>query len=287
MPELPEVETIRIQLEKVLAGQKIEKIQIRRDKSFQGRVNQVEGRKIKTVLRRAKVLIIELIGQPKRYLLIHLKMTGQLVYTRKSRDRIVGGHPTKDWIRELPSRHTRVIIKLNKGRLFFNDLRVFGWIKVMSKKQKDEKLKEFGPDVNDNNFTVVNLKEILETSSRAVKVVLMNQHRLAGVGNIYVNEALFCAGINPQEKANILAKGRKKVARLHRCLRKVIAKGIKYGGATASDDSYVNAAGLGGHYQDHFLVYERQEKKCHHCQGKIKKMKIAGRGTYYCPQCQK
>jgi len=179
------------------------------------------------------------------------------------------------------------VLELDKGQLFFNDMRVFGWIKVVDKEGLVREFKDLGPDVNSSGFTVKHLKEVLESSGRAVKLILLDQKKLAGVGNIYANDGLYCAGVDPRRSGKEVAKNEEAVRRLFRCLKKVIDKGIKYGGATASDDSFVNTAGLGGKYQKHFLVYEKEGKKCRRCEGKIKKVKLGGRGTYFCHKCQK
>jgi len=284
MPELPEVETIRGQLEKVVKGQRIERVEVRRKKSFRGKTSEVRGKKIKRVGRRAKILVVEL--EEGMSLLIHLKMTGQLVY-ESEKGRTVGGHPSQDWVKKLPSKHTRVVMELEKGKLFFNDMRVFGWIKVVDKAGLEREFKDLGPDVNGGEFTVKHLKKILESSGRAVKLILLDQKKLAGVGNIYANDGLYCAGIDPRRSGKEIVKDGGAVRRLFRCLKKVIDKGIKYGGATASDDKFVNAAGLGGKYQKHFLVYEKEGEKCRRCGEKIKKVKLGGRGTYFCLGCQK
>ncbi len=284
MPELPEVETIRGQLERVVKGQRVRRVKVRRKKSFRGRVKEVEGRKIVRVGRRAKMLVVELEGD--KNLLIHLKMTGQLVY-ESEKGRTVGGHPTSDWVKKLPSKHTRVVMELEKGKLFFNDMRVFGWIKVVDKVGLEREFKDLGPDVNGSGFTIKHLKKILESSGRAIKLILLDQKKLAGVGNIYANDGLYCAGVDPRRSGKEVVKDEVVVKRLFKCLRKVIDKGIKHGGATASDDSFKNAAGLGGKYQKHFLVYEKEGKKCKRCGEKIKKVKLGGRGTYFCLGCQK
>jgi len=289
MPELPEVETIKRQLNQTIRRQKIVDLKINGKKSFTGVKKEVVGRMIEEVDRRAKVLIFKLSGSHKRYLLVHLKMTGQLVYEPlKKSNRIVGGHPTADWINQLPGKHTRVILELNKGRLFFNDMRMFGWMRVYDKPQLEREFNKYGPDVTSKDFCKDWLRKILLSSRRTVKLVLLDQKKVAGLGNIYVNDGLFCARINPQIRANKVAKDEKAVERLFICLKRVVGEGIKYGGATASDENFVNVGGLGGKYQEHFLVYERKDKLCVRCnKGRIKKIQLGGRGTYFCPVCQK
>jgi len=304
MPELPEVETIRRQLVKVLVGQKIKKIKVLRKKSLQGDSLKVGGRRIKKVERRAKLLVIALTG--KQYLMIHLKMTGQLVYVVNTegselalRDRpdvksglevrnqgeyrIVGGHPSSDWVGKLPSRHTRVIIELEKGTLFFNDMRGFGWIKIMGEEEKEIEINKFGPDVNSRQFNFNYLKQVLKNSGRAVKVIILDQHKIGGIGNIYANDGLYLAKINPKKPSNKVKED--EIKRLCKALKVVIKKGIKLGGA--SERNFIHVDGMGGSYQKHFLIYGRDGKKCRRCKGIIKKEKVGGRGTYYCPRCQK
>ncbi|MCX6816406.1 MAG: bifunctional DNA-formamidopyrimidine glycosylase/DNA-(apurinic or apyrimidinic site) lyase [Candidatus Beckwithbacteria bacterium] len=261
MPELPEVETIRRQLNAVLVGQRIKGL------TAFAKASAVEasviGKKILGVRRKAKMIIIELSGGVS--LLIHLKMTGQLIYNGQK------------------NKYTRAIFELDKGKLLFNDLRRFGWIKVIKNKDLRLMINDLPPDVVDKEFTLNYLRKILKSSGQAVKIVLMDQKKMGGIGNIYANESLYCAKIDPR----IPAKKVKKIKELHQYTIKVINQGIKYGGSTASDENYVNALGKGGHYQEHFLVYEREGKKCSRCGSEIKKIKLGGRGTYYCPGCQK
>lgn len=263
MPELPEVETIRRQLDKVLAGQRI--------KSLQGETLKVVGKRILGVERKAKMIIIELSGEIS--LLIHLKMTGQLIY---SNQRLASS---------VQNEHTRVIFTLDKGKLLFNDLRRFGWIKIMPNGKLKALISKLPPDVVDKEFTPHLLQNILRSSGQAVKIVLMDQQKMGGIGNIYANESLFASGIKPIRRANEITKEQAK--KLHENIKKVINQGIKYGGSTASDENFVNALGKPGKYQEHFLVYERQGKQCHKCGSVIKKIKLGGRGTYFCQKCQK
>ncbi len=294
MPELPEVETIARQLNSVLVGQRTVGVEVKQGRSFKGNKQLVVGRKIIKVWRRAKMAIIELSDKlqatsNKIFLLIHLKMTGQLVYQatsnkRQATRRIAGGHPAADWVRELPSKHTRVIVKLNNGSLFFNDQRMFGWMKVVDRDQLEREFDNYGPDIIDRAVTEDYFYKTLQKSRRAVKLVITDQARLAGVGNIYANEGLWWARIDPRRPAKRVS--REESNKLLTGLRKVVEEGIKYGGATASDDKFVQATGLGGKYQEHFLAYEREGERCTRCGGVIKKVRLGGRGTYYCASCQ-
>ena len=283
MPELPEVETIKRQLDKVLKGKKIERVEVLREKSFKGGEEGLIGKKVKGVERKAKLLVMVFEGQER--LLVHLKMTGQLVWVEKGQERVVGGHPTVDWVDELPSKHTRVVIGFKEGgRLYFNDMRVFGWMRLVKRKKWEEMKKGMPVDVIDKEFTVECLKKVLKSSRRAVKLVIMDQKKMGGVGNIYANDGLYLGGIKPEKKARDLND--KEVLKLHQSLVKVIKEGIKMGGATASDERFVDVYGLGGKYQEKFRVYDRDGEKCRKCGKKIKKIKLGGRGTYFCPECQ-
>jgi len=146
-------------------------------------------------------------------------------------------------------------------------------------------LQKYGPDVVNKDFNMNYLRKILKVSKRTVKLILLDQAKVAGLGNIYVNDGLYCAKIHPSTKGNKLAEDEEKINELYICLKRVIGRGIKYKGA--SDTNYVHLNGLGGSYQDHFLVYKENGKACKRCRAKIKKIKLGGRGTYYCPKCQK
>lgn len=283
MPELPEVETLRRQLEKAIVGKTIAKVEVLREKSFQGEKERLVGKTIREIKRGAKLLQINFTqGFP--CVLIHLKLTGQLIFQAKNK-RVFGGHPTPDWVEKLPSKHTRVMISFSDGsKLFFNDLRVFGWLKVVeTKKELAQETKSFlGIEPLSKGFTVETLSELLKRTGRPIKLALMDQNLIAGVGNIYANEALWEAKILPQKTARRLTSH--EIEKLRSTLEKVLLLGIKYGGA--SENTYRQLSGLGGKYQEHFLVYQRDGEKCKRCGETIKKMKLGGRGTFYCPKCQ-
>lgn len=283
MPELPEVETVRRQLEPVIVDQTIRQIKVLRPKSWQGNIAQVQGASIASVRRKAKILIIDLVSTEPSHLLIHLKMTGQLIYEADS-TRIVGGHPNNSWTNSLPDKHTRVILELSRGNLYFNDMRVFGWVKHHQPAELIQMLEKMPPDIIDPNCTLEYFYQILQRSGRAVKLVILDSHKLGGVGNIYANDGLFAAGIDPRRSANSL--NRVEAETLLKNLKQVVQLGIKLGGATAADGKFVNTQGYGGKYQEHFLVYEREGEPCPNCINPISKIKLAGRGTYFCSQCQ-
>ena len=282
MPELPEVETIARQLDKALTNRTVKKIEVIRERCFYGDAQSIVGWKVSEVSRKSKVIEIMFAGN-EEMIIVHLKMTGQLIFV-DGEEWIVGGHPTADWTKELPSKHTRVIVNFSDGaKLFFNDMRMFGWMKLVSVEKYEKEIKKQVPDVIDKHFTEDYFAKVLEKSGRAIKQVLMDQEKIGGVGNIYANDALYLSGIMPDKKANSLTD--KEIKKLYDAVREVISLGIKYGGASAAN--YVDTKGLGGTYQDHFLTYKKDGEVCKRCGGIIKKMKLGGRGTFYCPGCQR
>ncbi len=297
MPELPEVETIAVQLNEVLIGKIVSNVVIHREKNFLGSSEELIGRKIKKVGRKAKMVGIEFEGY-ENLVQVHLKMTGQLIFQEKIKktqelketrtqnfeNRVVGGHPTSDWVKSLPSKHTRVEIVFEDGSvLFFNDMRAFGWMRIVEKTQKIENSKNQIPDVVDKEFSLDYFERVLKKYKRPIKIVLLDQQLMGGIGNIYANDALNLARILPTRKASELSK--KEVGVLHKAIKFVIDLGIKCGGASAAN--YVDTKGLGGTYQNYFLTYKQDGKPCKNCGEKIVKIKLGGRGTFYCPNCQK
>ncbi|PIY80192.1 MAG: hypothetical protein COY80_04155 [Candidatus Pacebacteria bacterium CG_4_10_14_0_8_um_filter_42_14] len=280
MPELPEVETICKRLAPVLIGKTIQNIEVLREKSLQGLSTSIIGKKIVEVSRKAKLLDIKL--SDSSHLLIHLKMTGQLIY-QDQLQRLGGGHPTADWVDSLPSKHTRVIFRLsNHSTLFFNDMRVFGWIKHLSEEGASVEFSRYGPDIIDPAVTLEYIFSRFSKTSRPIKVVIMDSSIIAGVGNIYANDALNLAKIHPNKPANSLTQNETK--ELLDAMIEVINLGIKHGGATIGN--FRNIDGFSGNYQTKVLVYQRENLACFNCAGIIKKTKIGGRGTFYCPNCQ-
>lgn len=269
MPELPEVETIRLQLEKFLVGRKITQINVLKAKSFPDDPKLVLGAKVVSLRRFGKVAVIDLNNGYS--LLIHLKLTGQLLVNGK-----VGPH-------------TRVVISFDKERLIFNDLRIFGWIRIekSGEIEKEKFIKQLGPEPF-RDLTLAKFKEILAKSGRPVKLVLMDQAKISGVGNIYANDALWLAKIDPRRSAKELNPG--EVRLLYQAVLKVLREGIKYGGA--SDQHYLKPDGTRGEYQNHFLVYARKGEPCPRpacwrAGATIQKIFLGGRGTYFCANCQK
>lgn len=281
MPELPEVETVKRRLKEILPGKVIQSIKVLHDKSLQGFKKNLIGQEIQDVTRRAKLIRIHL-PQGKN-LLTHLKMTGQLIYSNHE-TRIGGGHPTADWVQDLPSSHTRLIYDFTDGsRLYFNDQRIFGWMRLMSDDEIWQEYDKYGPDVNDEELTIEYLQEKLSRRTIPIKQAIMINQIMAGLGNIYACDALNLAQISPFKPAQKLSK--KELEKLLTVAQQVIAEALEHGGTTY-DGKYVHVDGMSGSYQDVMRVYGREGEECQQCGGEIVKDKIGGRGTYYCQQCQ-
>jgi len=283
MPELPEVATIRLGLEKYLIGSTIEDVEIRLAKQISGDTQAIIGATVQAVRRFGKGLVIDLSNGLS--ITVHVKMTGQLIYEgpRLSSKRVLS--PTVGGT--LPNQFTHVIFKLTEkggdAHLYYNDIRQFGWIKIIETAQLSEQpyFKELGPEPL-KELTLEKFSDILKKKKTPIKPLLMDQKIIAGVGNIYANDALYAAKIHPTRKANTLTE--KEVASLLKELEKVLRKGIEVGGA--SEWQYVNATGEKGGYQNFFQVYGKVGKPCQRCGTKIEKTVMGGRGTFFCPTCQ-
>jgi formamidopyrimidine-DNA glycosylase len=288
MPELPEVETIRVGLNRLLPGLVVSDVWHDWAKSFPNAPADVArflvGTKIENVRRRAKVLIIELSSQYS--LIIHLKMTGQLVYVAE-KQRFGAGHPNADLVDNLPAKATRVIIDFTDGsRLFFNDQRKFGWMRLMPTIEVPEIdfFKKVGPEPLEDDFTVDRfIDRIKRRSGSNIKAVLLDQTVLAGVGNIYADESLWAAKIHPAVLVKNIPKT--KLVSLYNGLINVLKLSIEKGGST--DKNYVDAQGKKGSYLSFANVFRRQGQPCPRCGNIIEKTRVAGRGTHFCPYCQK
>ena len=293
MPELPEVETIRRGLVAKIKGLKIDKVEVLLAKQFKGNPKEVEGATVVDVKRRGKVTIVELDNG--KSLLIHLKMTGQLVFAPSSkikdqRSKLILERPIPfGGGNELPAKSTHVIIHFMDGsRLFFNDSRQFGWFKIIknSELRIADEIRRLGVEPFDKEFTVEYLQKILAKSNKAIKLILMDQEKIAGVGNIYANDALWEAGILPTRSAKSLKN--QETEKLREAIIKVLNEGLKYGGSTGGDEAFINVEGQPGNYQHHFRVYQREGEKClRNDGGIIKRITLSGRGTFYCPACQR
>ncbi|PKM88572.1 formamidopyrimidine-DNA glycosylase [Candidatus Falkowbacteria bacterium HGW-Falkowbacteria-2] len=296
MPELPEVETVRRDLESYLVGaiftdsKFIDFKNVAPEATFLARF--LKKAKVLALRRKGKLLIFDLdtAGKKDKHLLIHLKMTGQLVYAIGKQTK-AGGHSLSEVDLEmavggdLPNKYTRAIFSFDSGgKLYFNDLRKFGYIKLVASEELEKILAtSYGPEPIESSFTIAWLTSILAKRTAPVKAVILNQKLIAGLGNIYADEALFMAQINPSVKANKLKAAQIKA--LHDAIVKVITRAIKERGTTFRN--YVDAKGKKGNFIKYLQVYQRQKQPCLRCGTTILKVKVAGRGTHYCPSCQK
>lgn len=288
MPELPEVETVRIGLNELLPNKKIVGVIHDTDKSFPNAEADVQefllGAKIIEVKRRAKVLIIEL--STKYSLIIHLKMTGQMVFrSSDDKERFGAGHPNNSLIGDLPDKSTRVVLDLGDSKLFFNDQRKFGWMRLVPTAEipNIDFFKKVGPEPLNADFTAEAFIDRLNRRPKSnIKAVLLDQTVLAGVGNIYADESLYAAKIHPETKVQDIPKA--KLVKLHNDLVAVLKLSIDKGGS--SDRNYVDAKGKRGSYLTFARVFRKDGQPCERCGTIIVKTRVAGRGTHWCPTCQ-
>jgi formamidopyrimidine-DNA glycosylase len=290
MPELPEVETIRIGLQRLLPGRVVAAVERDNAKSFPNAPADVSaflvGASVTAVKRRAKVLLIELSSNYS--LVIHLKMTGQLVFVSKDdRNRFGAGHPNDSLIGELPDKSTRVTFTFADGsHLFFNDQRKFGWVRLMPTAEVPniDFMRKVGPEPLDAQFTAEEFAERFQRrKNTSIKAALLDQSVVAGVGNIYADESLWGAKIHP---ATLVKNVRKAdFSRLFTEVQYVLNLSIEKGGS--SDKNYINAEGKRGSYLSFGRVFRREGRPCPRCGTTIEKIRVAGRGTHICPHDQK
>jgi len=236
---------------------------------FQGNKSDIVGHKIISIGRQAKMIVINLADGIS--LLIHLKLTGQLIFSSSAGDQ---------------NKFTHIIFKFKDGsNLFFNDLRKFGYVKVYKTGDLPQvkELRGLGPEPYDKEFTPEYLMKVIARRPKIkIKQILMDQTIISGVGNIYADESLFCAKISPLRRAAEVSKS--ELAKLISCIKEVLNLGLRYGGS--SENTFVNVEGKQGEMQNHFKVYRRNGQKCLVCKGVVKRIVIGGRGTHYCPACQ-
>jgi len=274
MPELPEVTTIVNELNEEIAGKKIDDVEVRLAKMAQGDIGSVVGQTVERVERRAKLIVIRL---SKGNLAIHLKMTGQLFFLPAGKAQTVAG--------ERQGPFTHVIFHFSDGsRLLFNDLRQFGYVKVFGNDELRKLLDEgYGIEPVDPAFTSEKLTEIIRRHpSMRMKRLLTDQTIIAGIGNIYVDEALWEAKIHPLTRASVLTD--KEIKALHTGIKRVLSDALKYLGT--SMDTYRRTTGEKGEYEFHRKVYRRDGEPCLRCKTTIKRITVGGRGTHFCPKEQ-
>jgi len=271
MPELPEVEIVKRELEAKIVGKEINVVRFDTPKMMRpspsGFVAGVTGKEIKAVRRRAKLLVFEL--SPLSYFVCHLKLTGRLFFRK----------PT-----EVQDNYVHIVFQFqDKTELRFSDSRKFGFCHYLQNEEEQlEILAGFGLEPLDD-LTPDAFYRILSGTRRKTKVVLMDQKIISGIGNIYANEALWLANINPVRPANELS--REEAGRLFLAIENVIKEALRHGGS--SDQWYRHTDGSKGHYQERFKVYGRVGESCLKCGGEIERDKVGGRGTFWCPKCQK
>ncbi len=298
MPELPEVETIRRGLESRIVGKRIARVVFDWPKSFPNAQMDIDefliGSKITKINRRGKVLIINL--DSTHSLVIHLKMTGQMVFVNKNLEdrrlkmdeaRFGAGHPSDSLIGELPDKSTRVTMLFADGsQLFFNDQRKFGWMRLLPSPEVPniDFFKTIGPEPLAANFTAKDfIGRVQRRTNTTIKAALLDQKVIAGVGNIYADESLWGAKIHPANRVKDVSIA--KLNTLFNELRFVLKLAIEKGGST--NKNYVNAEGKRGSYMDFARVFRREGQACPRCGAIILKTKVASRGTHTCPKCQR
>lgn len=272
MPELPEVETIRRTLAVHITDLKITDIKLIwpsavcgwQDKAFE---ELVVGRRILGLDRRGKYLLIRLEGE--MTLIAHMRMTGRLNYYADHKD---------------PEKHTHVVLTLERGEVHFSDVRKFGRIQAIPTPLcvKESSLSKLGPEPLEAEFTPAVLKERLGKKKVTLKTALLDQHILAGMGNIYVDESLFRAGISPKRRVDTLSE--EEIVKLHQAIQTVLQAGIDAQGTSFRD--YRDANGEKGWFEQDLKVYGRGGQLCQLCGQPLERLRLAGRTTVFCPKCQ-
>ena len=293
MPELPEVEVIRRGLNKRIIGRKIRKVEVLSEKNFIGPPQVLVGREVLAVRRFGKALVLDF--SEGISMMIHLRMTGQVILRGdegaasvkelENSEDFAGGHPSESFVEKLPNRQTRVIFTLDRGKMFFNDQRKFGFCKVMetAEVEQDEFIRKLGPEpwgMEAEEF----YNQLQRHSLAPIKAVILDQKVIAGVGNIYADESLFMAKIYPGRMAGSVSF--LEAEELLMAIREVMERSIKSGGSTMKN--YVKTDGTRGDYLKLFAnVFRREGEECPRCGEEIIKNRVAGRGTHFCPKCQR
>lgn len=291
MPELPEIQTILNGLRRFILNKPISKVEII-DKKIEIKVsdlNKIKGDVFSGASRLGKLLFFSFSGNEKK-LLIHLKMTGQLIFcssNTKNKALLAGGHSDKNYSKINCSdlKYPRFKVFFKDGPvLVLNDARRFAYVRLVDEKQFSEVKSRFGLEPLDKkDFTYDRFLELIESRGRKnIKAFLLDQSIIAGIGNIYADEILFASKINPLRKVSDLNKGEIKF--IFNNIYKILKLAVDKKGTTFSD--YVDAEGKSGGFLKMLKVYGRDGDGCYKCAGIIKKIKVAGRGTHYCPKCQ-
>ncbi len=273
MPELPEVETVKNQLlkanflNKTISEAKFYWPKTLVSPSIKAFENAVIGQSIRSISRRAKYLIFSL---QQHDLIIHLRMTGKFLITETKPTEIT---------------HERAFLKCGNIYLIFHDTRKFGTWQLILRSQNI--LGHLGTEPLSKEFSPLVLSSYLKKSKRPIKALLLDQTKIAGLGNIYVDESLWAAHISPTRQADSLSAAETK--KLFKAIQMVLQKSIQKGGSSLGKgaSNFKGVQGISGKYQTHFNVYQRDKLPCFTCNCVIKKIKLAQRGTHFCPRCQK
>lgn len=286
MPELPEVETIRRDLQYALLGKGIRGVKLHTGKCVEQSQQLFEqtllNNRIESIHRRGKLLYFDLAFGDKT-LLVHLKMTGQLICQIPG-GLIVGGHPQAK-IDDLPNQYTHVSVTFaDESVLHFNDVRTFGYVKLVDDQELSEILNRFGREPLSHNFSFEYFASLFSKRTTSIKAFLLNQSLIAGIGNIYADEICHRARIHPSRSVKSLSIQEKK--KIHSAIVTILDKAVAKRGTTFSN--YVDASGKKGGYMPLLKVYNKKGERCHRCgDDYIKKIVVAGRGTHFCANCQK
>ena len=288
MPELPEVETVRRQLLKKVKDKRIKGLEVFHAKTVahdETIEDRLVGKTIADIERVGKLLIFSFKRDKNLFMLVHLKMTGQFFYVEDDEVVIGGGHSMSEAdVEEFPGRHTRLAIYfIDKSTLYFNDMRLFGYVKVVDAKTMEKAKAGFGPEPIDKAFDKEWFADAVRKRNAPVKAVLLDQAFVSGLGNIYVDEALWRSYVRPTRKASKLTK--KEARDIAAASGAVMLESIKAGGTTFQ--SFADTSGRRGGFKKKLQVFGKEGSPCPRCDSIIKKIRLAGRGTHYCPVCQK
>ncbi|MBY0310139.1 bifunctional DNA-formamidopyrimidine glycosylase/DNA-(apurinic or apyrimidinic site) lyase [Patescibacteria group bacterium] len=285
MPELPEVETVRLQLLYKVRGKIIKNVvvfhkkTVAHDPTFS---QKLAGLSIANIDRIGKLLIVHF-ADSTHHLLAHLKMTGQFLFV-DSTGISGGGHTMSTTDTTLPNKHTRVAFQFTDGStLYFNDMRLFGYTKLATLEEVEKARAHFGPEPIAENFDIEIFAKQAKKRNAPIKAILLDQTFIAGLGNIYVDETLFRAGVRPISKGSSLSTPRLRSIARH--ARDVLSEAIAVGGTTFQH--FTDTGGEAGNFTDYLRVFGKQRTPCQVCGTTIIKIRCAGRGTHYCPKCQK
>ncbi len=291
MPELPEVETVKNDLKSKITGTKIVSVSalwpgIVKDIPYEVFVKQVQGVEVEDVRRRAKNLIIKLSNGMN--LLVHLKMTGHFMIAEDSAEVSSEGKwikaKNKNLIDDRQNQFIRIIFHLDNGTILaMSDMRKFAYIKLVDDKELEKFLASYGPEPFSSEFTERKLASILKSKNIAVKKILMDQSQIAGIGNIYADEILWAARVHPLSVSSKLSD--KDIEAIYQNIKKILKLAIEKRGTSTSD--FRDTEGKKGKFGDLRNVYRKTDLPCPECGGPVKKITVGGRGTHFCPVCQK